>query len=216
MEVLQISRSTLKRYRDQDILKYKKLPTGQFDFDEDSVYSLANREKPRITALYSRVSTYKQKRDLANQTQELMDFASANGYHGYRVYEDIASGISFKNRKEFFELLSLILDGKVKRVIITHKDRLSRVGYELFEYLFKNYGTEIVVVSDVADEKTDEEELFEEIVSLLHCFSMRMYSHRREERLDVEKLLSSRQKAIRKEVKKRGEKEKKEKGQEDS
>ena len=61
---------------------------------------------------------------------------------------------------------------------------MSRVGYELFEYLFKKYGTEIEVISDIEDEKTDEQELFEEIVSLLHCFSMRMYSHLRAEGIE--------------------------------
>ena len=65
---------------------------------------------------------------------------------------------------------------------ITHKDRLSSVGFDLFKYLFDHYHTEIVVVSDEEDQKTDEQELFEEIVSLLHSVSMRMYSHRRLER----------------------------------
>lgn len=200
MDILQISRSTLKRYREQGILKATELPTGQFDFDEDSVFLLKNQNSPRLTVLYGRVSTYKQRADLGNQMQELMDFASANGYKGYRCFEDIASGISFKKRKEFFEMLDLVIAGKVKRVVITHRDRLSRVGYELFEYLFKNYGTEIEVISDIEDEKTDEQELFEEIVSLLHCFSMRMYSHRRTEHIGIEERLAKRK--PRKKVKK--------------
>lgn len=83
----------------------------------------------------------------------------------------------------------MVLKGEVKQVIITHKDRLSRVGFDLFKYLFDHYHTEIVVVSDEEDQKTDEQELFEEIVSLLHCFSMRMYSHRRLERKELEKRL---------------------------
>ncbi len=114
--------------------------------------------------------------------QELADFAQAKGYTVDGAYQDIASGISFKNRREFLKMLSLILDGKVERIIITHKDRISRVGYELFEYLFKNYATKIEVISDEANQKTDEEELFEEIVSLLNCFSIRRYSHSRAER----------------------------------
>lgn len=189
MEILQISRSTLRRYRNKGILKARELPTGQFDFDADSVYLLKNGRSKRQTVLYGRVSTYKQRTDLKNQMQELADFARAKGYTVDGAYQDIASGISFKNRRNFFKLLSLILDGKVERVIITHKDRLSRVGYELFEYVFKNYATKIEVVSDEASQKTDEEELFEEIVSLLHCFSMRMYSHNRAERQLIETTL---------------------------
>lgn len=121
--------------------------------------------------------------------QELKDFAQSKGYEGAGSYQDIASGISFKNRKQFFKMLDLILEGKVERVLVTHQDRLSRVGFELFEYLFKNYGTEIEVISDETNPETDEEELFEEIVSLLHCFSMREYSHRRAERKLIEDTL---------------------------
>ncbi|MDK6257016.1 recombinase family protein, partial [Escherichia coli] len=76
------------------------------------------------------------------------------------VYQDIASGISFKNRDDFFKLLDLVLQGKVKQVVITHKDRLSRVGFDLFKYLFDHYNTKIVVVSDEENPKTDEQELF--------------------------------------------------------
>lgn len=189
MDILQISRSTLKRYRDNGYLKAKKLPTGQFDFDDESVYLLKNKKSKRLTLLYGRVSTYKQKNDLQNQMQELRDFANAKGYEIDGSYQDIASGISFKKRKQFFKMLDLILAGKVKRVVITHQDRLSRVGFGLFEYLFKNYATEIEVISDETNPQTDEKELFEEIISLLHCFSMKEYSHRRKERQLIEENL---------------------------
>lgn len=190
MDLLQISRSTLKRYREKGILEATKLPTGQYIFDDDSVFLLKNKRSSRMTVLYGRVSTYKQKADLANQMQELSDFAQSKGFKVDARFQDIASGISFKKRREFFKMLDLILAGKVKRVIVAHQDRLSRVGFDLFEYLFKNYGTEIEVISDEMDPKTDEQELFEEIISLLHCFSMREYSHRRAERRLLEEKIS--------------------------
>ena len=190
MNLLQISRSTLKRYREKGILKARRLPSGQYTFDDDSVFLLKNGRSPRLTLLYGRVSTYKQKQDLANQMQELQYFAEKKGYQIGGSYQDIASGISFKNRKQFFKLLDLIIAGKVERVIITHQDRLSRVGFELFEYLFRNYDTKIEVISDELNPKTDERELFEEIVSLFHCFSMRDYSHRRKERELIEQSLN--------------------------
>ncbi|EFQ47682.1 IS607 family transposase [Lactobacillus iners] len=181
MNLLQISRSTLKRYREKGILKASRLPSGQYIFDDDSVLLLKNGRSPRLTLLYGRISTYKQKHDLANQMQELQNFAEKKGYQVDGSYQDIASGISFKNRKQFLKMLDLIIEGKVERVVITHQDRLSRVGFELFEYLFRNYNTEIEVISDELNPKTDEQELFEEIISLLHCFSMRDDSHRRKE-----------------------------------
>jgi predicted site-specific integrase-resolvase len=95
------------------------------------------------------------------------------------VYKDIASGISFESRKDFFDMLDQILDQKISKVYITYKDRLSRVGFGLFKHLFSKYGCEIVVMSEVGSEKLDSEEMFEEIVSLLHCYSMKLYSKRR-------------------------------------
>ena len=94
-------------------------------------------------------------------------------------YQDIASDISFKNRKQFFDLLDLVIQGKVNRVVITHKDRLSRVGFDLFKHLFDKFGTEIVVMSDYLDSKTDEQEIMSEITNLLDNFAMKQYSARR-------------------------------------
>ena len=179
LSILQITRPTLQSYRKKGYIKATQLPNGHFDFDADSVYRLKNRNQPRQTILYGRVSTYKQKRDLSNQMQTLEKFAMKRGYQIDQMYSDIASGISFKQRKQFFDMLDLIIQGKVKRVVVTHKDRLSRVGFDLFKHLFDKFGTEIVVISDYLDPKTDEQELFSEIISLLHCFAMRQYSSRR-------------------------------------
>lgn len=179
LNILQITRPTLQSYRKKGYIKATQLPNGHFDFDADSVYRLKNRNQPRQTILYGRVSTYKQKRDLSNQMQTLEKFSMKRGYQIDQMYSDIASGISFKQRKQFFDMLDLIIQGKVKRVVVTHKDRLSRVGFDLFKHLFDKFGTEIVVISDYLDPKTDEQELFSEIISLLHCFAMRQYSSRR-------------------------------------
>lgn len=191
LDLLQISRLTLKRYREKGYLKATKLPTGHFDYDADDVYRMKNGKEERKNVVYARVSTYKQKNDLKNQVNELEEYALANGFELNNVFQDIASGISFENRKQFFDLLDLVIQGKVKRVLITHKDRLSRVGFDLFKYLFDKYHTEIVVISDIASTETDEEELFEEIISLLHCFSMRMDSNSKKERKKIEDVLKN-------------------------
>ena len=179
MKLLQISRSTLLRWRKDGILKATKLPSGQYDWDANSVFKILNKGEVRGVYLYARVSTPKQKQDLENQIENLQSFAMKNGYQVKGLYRDIASGISFERRKEFFELLDLVISGKVSKVIITYKDRLSRVGFDLFKYLFSKYHTEIIVMSELTDKKTDQQEIFEEIISLLHAFSMRMYSSRR-------------------------------------
>ena len=144
---------------------------------------MLNKDIERKTYLYARVSTAKQKKDLENQVQLLKTFCFQNGYVIHGVYQDIASGISFEKRNQFFELLDEVLAGKVNRVVVTYKDRLSRVGFELFTYLFKKYGCEIIVISETGSEKLDSEEIFEEIISLLHCYSMKLYSSRKAKKI---------------------------------
>jgi putative resolvase len=154
------------------------MPNGYYEYNDEDVYRFINKDIKRQTVIYARVSTSKQKKDLENQIEMLKTFCVNSGIQINAVYQDVASGISFEKRKEFFVMLDDILDHKVEKVVITYKDRLSRVGFELFSYLFKKYGTEIVVISDVGNKKLDSEEIFEEIVSLLHSYSMKLYSKR--------------------------------------
>lgn len=179
LKILRISRPTLTKYVREGIIKIKELPNGRYDYDKESVYSLLLNGESRKIAIYSRVSTSKQKNDLKNQTELLKNFCISNGYKIGYIFEDIASGISFEKRKGFFELLDLVMNNEIDKVIITYKDRLSRVGFELFKHLFSKFNTEIVVVSEIGSEKLDSEEIFEEIVSLLHCYSMKLYSKRK-------------------------------------
>lgn len=179
LSLLKISRPTLCKYVKNGLLKVNTLPNKQYDYKKDSVYNLFNGGIERKTYLYARVSTPKQKNDLDNQIELLKQFCFSNGYKVNNVFQDIASGISFKNRNSFFQMLDDVIDGKVEKVIITYKDRLSRVGFELFYHLFKKYNCELVVISEVGSKKLDSEEIFEEIVSLLHCYSMKLYSKRK-------------------------------------
>ena len=183
LRILQITRPTLTKYVKEGKLKVTVKGNGRYDYDADSVYKMLNKDIERKTYLYARVSTSKQKKDLENQVQLLKNFCFQNGYIINGIYQDIASGISFDKRKQFFEMLDDILAGKFNKVIITYKDRLSRVGFELFVYLFRKYGCEIIVVSEVGSEKLDSQEIFEDIISLLHCYSMKLYSSRKAKKI---------------------------------
>lgn len=183
LQILQITRPTLTKYVKNGKIKVTVKGNGQYDYDTESVYKMLNKDIERKTYLYARISTPKQKKDLENQIQLLKNYSFQNGYIVNAVFSEIASGISFANRKEFFTMLDDIIAGKVKTVIITYKDRLSRVGFELFSYLFKNHGCEIVVISEIGSEKLDSEEIFEEIIRLLHCYSMKLYSRRKVQKI---------------------------------
>lgn len=183
LELLQITRPTLTKYVKEGLIKVNILPNGRYDYDKDSVYKLFNKGIERKTYIYARVSTPKQKADLENQIQMLKQFCFSNGYCISRVFSDIASGIGFEKRKDFFKMLDDVMAGKVERVVITSKDRLSRIGFELFYHLFKKYNCEIVVMSEVGSETLDSEEIFEEIISLLHCYSLKLYSKRKGQKI---------------------------------
>ncbi len=179
MQILRISNPTLSSYVKRGLIKTTTMPNGRYNYDEESVYAFLNAGVPRKVYLYGRVSSSNQKKDLISQIEMLKQYCFSNGIKIDGVFQDIASGISFENRKEFFKLLDEVINRKVKAVYITYKDRLSRVGFDLFYHLFRRFGTEIVVISEVGSPKLDSEEIFEEIVSLLHCYSMKMYSKRR-------------------------------------
>lgn len=179
LQLLRIHRTTLCHYVKRGIIKTTVLPNGRYDYGKESVEKLLNGGIPRDTVIYARVSTPKQKKDLENQIELCKQYCFSNGISLNAIYKDIASGISFSNRSEFFTLLDRIIRGEVKTIILTYKDRLSRVGFDLFKYLFAKYGTELTVISEVGSEKLDSQEIFEEIVSLLHCYSMKLYSKRK-------------------------------------
>lgn len=179
LKLLRITRPTLTKYVKEGLVKVEKLPNGRYEYDSESVYSFLNKDMKRKTYIYARVSTSKQKPDLNNQIELLKQFCFSNGYTISGIYSDIASGISFEKRNDFFKMLDDIIDNKVERVVITYKDRLSRIGFDLFYHLFQKYNCEIVIMSEVGSEKLDRQEIFEEIVSLLHCYSMKFYSKRK-------------------------------------
>ena len=176
LRLLQISRVTLTRYVKSGRVRVKKLPNGYYDYNEDDVYKLIGKEYSRKNVIYARVSTNKQKNDLQNQIDNIRQFMSANGIVVDEVYSDIASGMNL-DRKGFLKLLEDIEDNKIAKVYITYKDRLARLSYELVERLFSKHNVEIKTIYN--DTKTDEQELFEDLMSVIHSFSMKMYSKRR-------------------------------------
>ena len=179
LQVLRVTRPTLTKYVKEGLKKVTVKGNGQYDYDSDSVYKLLNKDIERKTYIYARVSTAKQKKDLDNQVQLLKTFCFQNGYVLNGVYQDIAGGINFEKRTQFFELLDEVLAGKVKRVIITYKDRFSRVNFELFSYLFAKHGCNLIVMSEVGSIDLDSEEVFDDVANLLDSYSLNLSNKRK-------------------------------------
>lgn len=181
LKLLNITRPTLCSYVKRGYIKAVKTPTGMFNYDEDSVLAFIGLKKKKNNTKivsYSRVSTQSQKNQLTEQTNRLYNYCISKGIDLNEQISDIKSGMSFE-RKGFQNLLTQVIQGKVKLVVIENKDRLVRFGYEIIEGIFKYYGTTILVVNEEIDNKSYEQELTEDLISVIHYFTAKSYSHRR-------------------------------------
>lgn len=173
--ILGITKPTLRRYRDNGVIRATKLSSGQYDYDDDSVYRLKNGGRARRNVIYARVSTYQQDRELKEQVNALSSYAEKQGYNISGIYQDVSSGISFKNRRELSRLLSFVLEGKVSKVLIVSPDRLSRTDFSLYRSVFKRYDTEIVCLNDKSDSYVDMEEFSHDMRDYLNSFSNSLF-----------------------------------------
>lgn len=186
LKILNVARPTLVKYVKDGTIRTTTLPNGTYDYNDEDVYRKSGRAKERVSVTYSRVSTAKQKVDLENQEKALINWCNANGVKIARSYKDVASGMNF-DRKQFLAMLDDILEYRIDAVYVTYKDRLSRISFDMFQKLFGEFGCRIVVINDTEDAKSNETEIFEEIISMLHCFAMKMYSKRRKKKLELVK-----------------------------
>lgn len=185
LKILKITRPTLTKYVKNGKIKVKELTSGMYDYDEDSVFAMAGLCDKRTCIIYARVSTQKQKKDLTNQIETIRKYANENGYNVDKVYSDIASGLNY-DRGEFQIMLNEIIQYQIKTVMVSNKDRLTRVSFDLWKQLFKQFSCDLIVINqdDTKSENT-EKEIFEDIISLLHCFAMKMYSSRRKKKITL-------------------------------
>ena len=182
LKVLGISRSTLYKYKRDGIIKIKtKFNDNFYEYDDDSVYRLlgdSTKSKNKLIVSYARVSTQNQKKQLVEQNQRIYESCISRGLKLDKQFSDIKSGMS-ADRQEFQELLNDIIRNKIDTVVIENKDRLVRFGYEILEYVCKCHGCKILVLNDILENKSDEQEMTEDLISIIHYFTMKNYSHRR-------------------------------------
>ena len=179
-DALGVTQMTIHNYVARGVLHPTVVNERHYEYDRDEVLALVGKRKnqPVSAVTYGRVSLPKQKADLQSQNSRLYDFALRNGYELSEQISDIKSGMEFKKRKGFSHLVDLVMEGRVSTVIVENKDRLARFGFELIENLFNRFGTEIVVMSDTPN-KSYEQELTDDLVSIIHHYSMKASSNRR-------------------------------------
>ena len=178
-ELLGVSVKTLQRWDREGTLKANRTLTDRryYTYDQYLQFKgIGSENDIRQTVIYARVSTKNQKDDLKNQVTFLRQFCNARGMIVDQCIEDYGSGLNY-NRKNWNRLLDEVMEQKIKTIVITHKDRFIRFGYEWFEKFCMKFHTTILVVNN--EELSPQEELVQDIVSILHVFSCRLYGLRK-------------------------------------
>ena len=163
-------RTALRWFRDGTIQGYQA-PSGTIIVTE-------SREKPQgvqKVAIYARVSSSEHRENLERQAERLSQYCTIRGYQVALVVKEIASGVNDSRPK----LLSLLKDTSITRVVVEHRDRLTRFGFHYIDVLFSVQGRVIEVVNPA---ENDKEELLADLASIIYSFCARLYGQRRAKR----------------------------------
>ena len=178
-ELLGVSVKILQRWDRDGILKANRTPTDRryYTYDQYLQFKGIQTENDiRDTVIYARVSTRNQKDDLQNQVEFLKQFCNAKGIIVNQCIEDFGSGLNY-NRKKWNKLLDEVMENKIKTIVISNKDRFIRFGYDWFEKFCEKFNTKIIIVNN--ETLSPNEELVQDIISILHVFSCRLYGLRK-------------------------------------
>jgi putative resolvase len=161
---------TLRRWEQKGWIKAIRTPSGRARrYDLDSY--IKTPKKAKRVVLYARVSSRGQKPDLERQIARLV-----NLYPGAEVVGEIGGGLNFQ-RPKFLALLERVGAGDVGTIVVAHRDRLCRFGFDLVAWYCRQHGCEVVVLDD--EDFSPQQELVEDILAILHCFSSRLYGLRK-------------------------------------
>ena len=130
-------------------------------------------EKEKISICYARVSSIGQKDDLERQKEQLK-----TKYPSYDLIEDIGSGINLTKRG-ILKIINLVIEGKIKELVITYKDRLARFGYELIEHIIKKYSNGKITIINENEHVEPEEEMVKDVLQIMNVFVAKMNGRRK-------------------------------------
>ncbi|MBU5478107.1 IS607 family transposase [Eubacterium sp. MSJ-13] len=178
-ELLGVSVKTLQRWDRDGVLKANRTPTNRryYTYNQYLQFKGIQTENDiRDIVIYARVSTKNQKDDLKNQVEFLRQFCNSKGIIVNQCIEDFGSGLNY-NRKKWNKLLEEVMENKIKMIVISSKDRFVRFGYDWFEKFCEKFNTQIIIVNN--ETLSPNEELVQDIISILHVFSCRLYGLRK-------------------------------------
>ncbi|MBK8510633.1 MAG: IS607 family transposase [Candidatus Competibacter sp.] len=179
-KLLGVSVKTLQRWeREGRLIPATRTDSNRRRYTEAQIREFiglrnAVSEPTRLVA-YCRVSSAAQKPDLANQRKVLEEFVVAKGLANVEFIEEVGGGLNFK-RKRFLALMDEIGRREIKTLILAHRDRLTRFGFEWFEHFAETNGCEVLVLNQ--ERLSPEQEMVQDLMTVVHCFSSRLYGLR--------------------------------------
>jgi len=180
-EILGVHQRTLYQWEKKNKIETIRTPGGKRMYNvkkylENNIKIEENNEikvnNPKIQKqmensgkyLYARVSSLGQKEDLERQEKLLKD-----KYPNYKLISDIGSGMNL-NRRGLRQIIDMAIKGEIKEVIIVHKDRLCRYGYELIEDIIEKYSGGKITILEKTEKKEAKEELVEDVLQIMNIF----------------------------------------------
>lgn len=176
-EKLGIHIRTLQRWDNEGVLKVIRIPNGRRKIPQSEIDRLLNVSSSENNAvvIYARVSSHEQKLkgDLDRQVGSILTTIGSK-YTNIITITDIGSGLNDK-RKGLLKLMELGKNKEISTVYIIYKDRLTRFGYNYLEIYFKSHNVEIVVLNDVSEDKSPQQDLIHDLMSIIASFSSKLY-----------------------------------------
>lgn len=176
-KLIGVANNTLIRWDESGKLVPDRLASGHRRYTEEHLHKIRGIKHNRINVVYCRESTRQQQASLDRQAEKLKEFCIASGITVDRCILDFGSGLNYK-RKGLNELMQLISSNSVDKLVIYYSDRLMRFGLDMFLELCRIHNTEIIIVDKTESNKTQQEEFAEDLISIVHYFSMRLYGSR--------------------------------------
>jgi len=173
-KLLGVTVRTIQRWDKEGKIRCVRTIGGKRRVPESEIKRILGIHEERKIVGYARVSSHTQKDDLERQIELIKRYAKERGWK-IEILKDVGSGLK-ENRRNFQKLLRMVMNREVSKVIIAYPDRLTRFGFKILEEFFKSYGTEIVVINK--EEKSPQEELIEDLITIISHFAGKLYGMR--------------------------------------
>ena len=173
---LGITKMTLWNWKNKGLVEFHKIGNMNY-IDDECFFKLKGIEnkKAESVVIYARVSSTENKKNLETQKERLISYCNAKGYQVNKVITEFGSGLNDKRPK----LEKLLTNQDFTKIVVEHKDRLTRFGFNYIKVMLEKQNIEVEVINNVESVKED---IIQDFISIITSFSSRIYGQRRSKR----------------------------------